>query len=182
MYGVRITDGSDVLLLSSALISVVSAGRTSMPAALEGDNTYGIDIDLPGVDAIAEASLGVIAKSFRVNANLFVDGYDLFDCYAWNWEVANAYTFYTRNESTGVMTVWTPVITEPNQDSVLSIYPVAFWDKLGGSTFTAIRIFAATCYLVYDASASAYIRVYTIHDEGVEDVDYAISMKKYPTV
>jgi len=182
-YGIRISDTSgNTLLLTPELQSIVSSGRTAMPNSLNPDNTYGIDIDLPGTDSIAQDSLGVLASSFIMNINLTFDTYTVLETYAYNWIMANAYTFYTRNDTTGVMTVWTPGTVEPAFDSCLSVYPVAFWDKLGQTSFTAIRIFAATRYVVYDWSTVSYKYVYSIGNQGVENVDYAIYMKKYPVV
>jgi len=153
-----------------------------MPAGLNADNTYGVDIDLPGIDAIPESALGVVAKAFIMNVNLFLVPSDIVFSYAMSWCMNNSFTFYERNEVTGVMTVWTPNMSAPDYDACLSVYPVAIWDKLGQTNFTAIRLFAATCYLVYDQSAGTYKKIYSIGSQGIEKVDYAIYMKRYSNI
>jgi len=183
-YGIKIVDvGGDALLLTPDMITIISAGRSAMPAGLNGDNTYGLNIDLPGTAAIAETSLGVIALSFIMNINLLLNVTTSIGVYSTSWCMNSSYTFYTRNEATGVLSTWTPGTGDAtNYDACLAAYPIAFWDKRGAITFTSINIFAATCYEVYDQSASAYIKVYSIASQGVENVDYAIYLKKYPTV
>jgi hypothetical protein len=182
-YGIRIGDSSgNKLLLSSGLISIVSSGRVSMPAGLNADNTYGVDIDLPGIDAIPESALGVLVKGFIININLVLHPSTVNYSYAMSWLMNNTFTFYERNETTGVMTVWTPYMVSPDYDACLSSYPVTFWDKLGQTNFTSIRLFAATCYLVYDQSAGVYKKIYSIGSQGIEKVDYAIYMKRYSNI
>lgn len=183
-YGAKVKSAAGkTLTLTPELISIISSGRSSMPSGLNPDNTYGLNIDLPGTAAIAAASLGVICKAFLINIDLSLHR-TIFDSqsYAGSFCMNNSYTFYTRNEATGVLTSWTPDVSAGNEDAVQSAYPVCFWDKRGATTFTSINIFAATCYRVYDQNVGAYIKVYSIYTQGVEKVDYAIYMKKYPTV
>lgn len=178
---IRITDtDGDVLLLTPDLMSIVSAGRAAMPSSLNGDDTYGIDIDLPGSDVVDEEDVGIIAMSFVINIDLYLIHTNFYNqMYANSFCMNDTFTFYTRNESTGVMTPWTPVKTAGSEDACVAAYPVAFWDKMGETTFTEVRIFAATCYIVYDQSAGAYIKVYSIYTQGVENVDYAVYVRKY---
>ena len=152
-HGLRIRDGDDVLLLTPDISSIVSAGRASMPVGLNDDDTYGIDIDLPGDEPWPEESIGVLAHSFRVNIDLLLYNLNNGGLFCQSWFMNDDFTFYTRNESTGVMTVWTPDKSSPiNYDACLAAYPIAFWDKLGKTSFTSIRIFAATAYFLKDTS------------------------------
>lgn len=180
-YGIRIKDSSgNTLLVTSDLSFIISAGRQTMPNSLNGDNTYGVDIDLPGTDDYPEAGIGTIADSFRVNIDLTLYNLDYYGIYAQSWFLNNSFTFYTRNEANGVMTTFTPdKSTATAYDGVLAVYPRAMWDKMGASTFTNVRLFAATCYEAYDQSASAFIKAYTIGSQGVENTDYAISLRRY---
>jgi len=90
--------------------------------------------------------------------------------------------YYKKNETTGVMTAWTPgAMTASSQttwDPVLNVSVLAGWDK-SGTTCTAVRLFAAIAYGVYDASVSAPAVVYTIGDKGISEVDYIIYLKNY---
>lgn len=178
-YGLRIKDASAVtLLLSSDIGHIISSGKLTMSSSLEADNTYGEDVDLPGTDAYDEDMIGVICYSFRANINLYMLNTNISNGYYDSFFMDTSYSFYTRNTSTGVMTSWTPgSATINDRDSVLAAYPIAFWDKMGASTFTSVRIFAATEYLVYDQSASSWILVYSIGSQGVEKADYAVYIR-----
>lgn len=180
-YGLKVRDAdNNVLLFTPSISSIVSAGRASMPVGLNDDDTYGLDIDLPGDESYPEAGIGVLAHSFILNIDLHLYNLNNEGLYCQSWFMNDDFTFYTRNESTGEMTVWTPdKSTELNYDGCLAAYPIAFWDKLGQTSFTSVRIFAATCYEVYDQSASAFIKVYSIGAQGVEKVDYSVALRYY---
>lgn len=180
-YGVRVRDTSgNILLITPDIHSIVSSGRVSMPAALNDDDTYGLTIDLPGTATYADTGLGVLATPFELAINAFLFSLDAGGFYGMSWFVNDTYTYYTRNESTGVMTEWTPATASVEvRDGLLAVYPVAFWDKMGETTFTSIRIFAAMCHEVYDQSATSFIKVYAIYTQGVETVDYAIYARHY---
>ena len=181
MYGLKVRDTlGNTALLTPKIGRLVAGGILTMPNTLNDDDTYGLDIDLPGDESYPEAGIGVLAHSFRVNIDLHLYNLNNGGLFCQSWFMNNIFTFYTRNESTGVMTEWTPdKSTELNFDGCLAAYPIAFWDKLGQTSFTSIRIFAATCYEVYDQSASAFIKVYSIGAQGVEKVDYAVALRYY---
>lgn len=183
-YGIQILDASgNGLTLNSNMQSIVSSGRLTMPSSLNGDNTYGTNITLPGSAAYAESDIGVIVFPFGLNINAHLYLLNVDGSYRPSWFMNSAYTYYTRNPSTGVLSSWSPDMSGGTSfDSLISVYPVAFWDKLGASTFTAIRIFAAMCYEVYDQSASTYIKVYAVGSQGVEKVDYCISTRHYTEI
>jgi hypothetical protein len=91
-------------------------------------------------------------------------------------------SYYTKNPSTGVMTAWTPgnmtYGTQSTWDPIFNISPLLGWDK-GSSPTNKVRIFAATGYSVYDASAAEAVAVYTIGANGIPSVDYSIFLKNY---
>jgi hypothetical protein len=81
------------------------------------------------------------------------------------------------------MTVWTPDLSTPAAyDAILSIYPICFWDKGAAAAFSAVRIFAASCYEVYDQSAGAFIKVYAIGTQGIERINYAVYARRYKEI
>lgn len=180
-YGLRIKDMSgNTILLTADLSFIHSAGRNSMPSSLSGDNTYGSDIDLPGSSAFTEANLSMIAVPRSMNIDLTLVNVDVDGFYAQSWFMNNSFTFYTRNESTGVMTVFTPDKSATTAyDGVLGVYPRTIWDKMGAVTFTACRLFAAMCYELYDQSASAFKQAYAIGaTQGIVKADYIISLRR----
>lgn len=180
-YGIRIKDiSANILLLTPELTYIQSSGRVTMSNSLNADNTYGTDIDLPGTSAYGESSLGAIVYSFRINIDLTLYNLNYNGHYAQSWFLNNASNFYTRSESTGVMTAFTPDKSSATvYDGLLSVYPRAFFDKMSATTFTSVRLFAATCYEAYDQSAAAFVKTYTIGSQGVEKVDYAVYLSRY---
>jgi hypothetical protein len=101
----------------------------------------------------------------------------------WGCFFANsAKTYYTKNNSTGVMTSWTAGNMTPGTqstwDEILNVSPIFGWDKYG-TTSTSIRIFAAISYGIYDASESTGINVYSVGIQGISEVDYVIYLKNY---
>jgi hypothetical protein len=181
VYGIRIKDTSgNILLLTPEISYIQSSGRVTMSNSLNDDDTYGTDIDLPGTISYGETSLGALVGSFRINIDLTLYNLNYNGHYAQSWFLNNASTFYTRNESTSVMTTFTPDKSAATAyDGVLSVYPRAFFDKIGATTFTAVRLFAATCYEAYDQSATAFVKVYTIGSQGVEKSDYAVYLSRF---
>ena len=182
-YGIRLTSGSNLLTLTPECATIIAAGEKTMSDSLEGDNTYGEDVTI-STSAVPEADIAVIIVPSRpvfsvVNAR-FTSGTTL---YASSQYGNSASTYYTRDVATGVMTSWSAgnmTAGDRNTwDPILSVYPAVFWDKLGASTFTSVRLFAATCYFVYDTSASTKKIIYSIGSAGVATVQYMIAMKNY---
>ena len=175
VYGLRVKDTiGNAAIITPKISNIISSGTTAMPTALKGDTTYGVDIDLPGTDSYRIEDVGVqirIRYSTYSFSGLTIGddegGYG-FERFVY----VTGTTYYTRNVATGAMTAWVPV---QYTDSLYNSYPIAFWDTLGDLTFTSIRLFAAMCYLCYDASASTYKQVYTIDD--VKLIDYVIYLK-----
>jgi len=181
--GWRVSDADgNQSTLTTRVSTIISAGTVTMPNSLNLDGTYGVDIDLPGSAAIAQADLAVLLtpRDFVwgvTNKANTIDGHTQNIGY-----MSSAKAYYTRS-SAGILTAWNAgnltAKTPATYDHIASVFPVAFWDFLGASTFTAVRLFAATCYLIYDSSAAEYLKVYSIGTNGVPTVDYFISKLKY---
>ena len=188
-YGAKVYDPVDstkYTVLTSKLTTIISSGRVTMSDSLNGDNTYGTDIDLPGTSAIPIADIAVkvfpVEHTYKITSielDIAGNGVYIQDI----GYMDDAQTYYEHAKATGAMTTWTAGnLTDGSAttfDHIAAIFPVAFWDIMGASTFTAIRLFAATCYLIYDTSASAYKKVYSIGADGVSKIDYAITLKNY---
>jgi hypothetical protein len=154
-YGLRLSDTSGKgILLTPDIGTVISAGRVSMPNSLEGDGTYGIDIDLPGTTAIAAAKLSVLVTPVLpiVQSGTYTQYQSGGTLFYSTFYADDAATYLTRNESTGVMTSWTAGNQTLNDrttwNPILSVCPVAFWDKMGATTFTKVRLFAGVAYML----------------------------------
>ena len=153
-YGVRFTDvAGKSIKLTPQVGTVVSAGRISMPAGLNGDDTYGVDIDLPGVAAIPEANISVLVIPTRPAISAISSQYITGGLFYYNTMYANsAASYYSRNDANGVMSAWSAGARTAGDKTtwnpILAVSPVAFWDKMGATTFTSIRLFAASVYML----------------------------------
>ena len=152
-------------ILTPGMSTVVDAGSVEMPDTLEGDDTYGIDIDLPGDTPIPESDISVMTIPGRPVVNLIHTPY-IYDDTLWydtNYMDSNE-TYYERDEDTGEMTEWSAGIRtngdKTTWNPVVSTCPVAFWDKMGETEFTKVRIFGATAYMI---------------KQPKDDINYALS-------
>jgi len=151
-YGIRLTDGSDTSILVPDHMTVVSAGRLTLPVGLNGDNTYGTDIALP-TSNVPKENIGVLVIPQGVNYSTNFTGWISGSTLLFDTHYANSGTsYYTRNDSTGVMTTFTAgaktVSNKSTWNSVFATYPVAFWDQMGATTFNNVRLFGASAYCV----------------------------------
>lgn len=189
MYGLRIynpVDPTESTVITPKIATIISSGRITMPDTLNDDDTYGTDIDLPGASAIPKGNITVllfpVVHTFKIaNIELDITGGGV---YIQNiGYMDDAQTYYKHNKTTGEMTQWIAGNLTDNDgttfDHIAGIFPVAFWDIMGGTEFTAIRLFAATCYLIYDTSLTEYTQVYTIGASGVSEIEYMITVKEY---
>jgi len=188
-YGLKVynhIDSSKITVITPKLATVISSGSVTMPDSLNTDNTYGTDIDLPGTNAIPISDLAVLVfpvdhifKITSIQFDITGDGTYLQNI----GYMDDAQTYYKHAKATGIMTTWAAGdLTDGDDtkfDHIAAIFPVAFWDIMGQTTFTSIRLFSATCYLVYDTSEDEYIKVYTIGTDGVSIIDYVITLKNY---
>jgi len=175
-YGLKVRDTSgNTCVLTPDVKSIISAGTVKIPTVLRPDNTYGVNIPLPGTTAYSEDDIGVLVKA----RDYVVGGYTI----AWvsglavgEWAFAkwllNGGVFWTRNESTGVVSSFAEAIYH---DTIYNIHPEAFWDKLGETTFNYIRLFAGLAFEIYDASASDYLKIYDLG--RITTIDYVIYLR-----
>jgi len=189
-YGLKIKDGSSINVLTPEIGTIISCGTVTMPNGLNGDGTYGLDIDLPGTDAIPVSNIGVFllphgsitweaygaglgwasgdpASTMRYIPSIYLDDDN---------------TYYTKDSTTGVMTTFTPgshtASTPSTWDVINSIFPIVGWDRVG-ETLTSVRLWAATCYIIVDG-LSEMKAVYSVGNTGgITSVDYAIFLKEW---
>jgi len=187
VYGAKIYDASgNSSLLMPNISKIIAGGALIMPNSLNGDNTYGTDIDLPGDAGIPVGDIGVMVYPVTFHYQIDVDWW-FFNpgtkiSFMTGIYADDAETYYTKNNSTGVMTSWNAGnMTDTQQntwDPVCSIFPLTGWDLPGNpETVTEVRIWAATAYLLWDTSASDGLAVYSIGNKGVETVNYMIFLK-----
>lgn len=184
-FGIKIKDASgNTVKLTPETANVISSGTETMPNSLVDTDKYYVGIDLPGTDAIAIDNVSCIMNAFLLQIYLVARVFALDGgAYAAYLFVDDSVSNYTKNLTTGVMTAWTPgdcsdILDINDWDPVCTIYPDVYWDKLGASTITAVKMFGAMRYNVRDASISAFIDAYQIGVNGVKKVDYMVSMRR----
>lgn len=153
-YGLRVTDtAGHTKTLTADDATVIAAGSTTMSNSLEADNTYGEDIALGATYNEADLSVLVVPRRPNYNAiyNRYINGGTL---YYNTWYLDDTKTYYTRNPSNGVMSSYSAgdltASTKSEWNPILSVLPIAFWDKMGATTFSSVRLFAATAYFFRD--------------------------------
>jgi len=186
VYGVKIISPVDenlFTILTADVSTIFSAGRVTMPNALNVDGTYGTDIALSDLGAVPLADVGVLLFPVEftyaiTNIELLVSVYPQAIAY-----MDSSENYYEHNKANGQMTAWTAGnLTNGDAttfDYIASMFPVAFWDIMGQTTFTQVRLFAGMCYLIYDSSAGVYKKVYSIGNKGVSKIDYSVFIKHY---
>lgn len=187
-HGIKIINNSNSQILSSELITIISCGTITMPNSLNGDNTYGYDIDLPGTAAIPIEKLGVIILpatniTWEATGIYFCDIASPNQKYFPTAYLTNTnYSYYTKNDDTGVMTSFTPGARTNGDsstwDGIVSIFPIYGWDRLGTS-LTSIRLWAATCYIILDGMATTKAVFSIGNTGGITSVNYAIFLKEW---
>lgn len=193
-YGIKIQDSSYFNIIKPEAITILSSGSVTMPNTLNGDGTYGYDIDLPGTESIPSSNLSVIISPTK-NMNwtgLTIWNYNYLsstsNCHYFpNSYLYSYYNYYTKNDTTGVMTSFTPGVpylsgtystSQSQYDAIVSIFPIVGWDRLTDN-LTSVRLFAATCYIIADG-LETFKAVYSIGNTGgITDVNYSIFLKEY---
>lgn len=184
-YGIKVKDVSgNSSVLTPKIANIVAYGNITMSNSLNGDNTYGTDIDLPYSD-VPVSDIGVIAYPVKVHFQATVIPWYWSDgSYPFSWYASDAITYYTKADATGIMTAFIAgslvMDDSTSYDGMCSAFPLAGWDYVDGTTIVdAVRIWAATAHIIYDASASTFKAVFTIGNKGVETVDYMIFLKNH---
>lgn len=181
-YGLKVYNTSgDYSLITTKIGKILASGSLTMSDSLEVDGTYGEDIVLGSTYNIN--NIGVIAYPtvFTYKATVMTMGWSD-GSYPFTYYLYSDYTYYTKNTTTGVMSTFTAGSltqdTSGSFDGVASIFPLAGWDYLDSVTeLSSVRIWAATSYIIYDASASSLTSVYSIGSSGVSKVDYVVFLK-----
>jgi len=181
-YGLKVIDGSNPNIytaITPRISTIISSGQVAMPDALNGDGTYGVDIALPASD-IPRGDIGAMVLPVEYTYQITDIEYETVQNIGYMDSDA---TYYTHNKANGLMTEWDAGDLTPGDadefDNFAAIFPVAFWDIMGKSTLSNVRLFAGMCYLVYDTSETSYIKVYSIGSNGVSKVEYQITIKNY---
>lgn len=185
--GLKAKDSVNENIITPQTATIISCGTVTMPNALNGDGTYGLDIDLPGAEAIPVSKIGVIILP---HGNIHWTAEVRYTSLVWdgvNYYVPSIflddyYTYYTKNDETGVMTLLTPGNRTPGVigtwDGICSVFPLYGWDRVSAN-ITAVRLWAVTCYIILDGM-SDFKAVYSIGNTGgIEQVDYAIFLKEW---
>jgi hypothetical protein len=181
-FGYRVRDtAGNYSNLTVKIGKILDSGSLTMPNSLNGDGTYGTDIALGATYALEEIGVIVYPTKFDFKAALVVGG-GFSGEFPFCWYADSESTYYTKNSSTGVMSVWSAgVLTNGSSgtwDGMASVFPLGSWDYLDSeTTFSSVRIWAAMSHIVYDSSASAMKAVYTIGEDGVEEVQYIVFLR-----
>jgi len=177
-YGLKIRDTSgNACVLTPDVKSIISSGTVTMPTNLWNDNTYGVNIALPG--NYDEDDIGVLV-AVRSYLPYYLSSGTKYPCYVigdlgdgrrCKW-VNTSLVMLTRNDSTGVMSTFT---VEQYKDTYYNFYPVAFWDKLGETDFDVVRLFAGVVFNIYDNSESEYNQIYQL--ALIKELDYIVYLR-----
>ena len=175
-YGLRVKDtAGNVCLITPDVKNIVSSGTITMPSTLWSDNTYGVNVALPGTKAFNEEDIGVLVtvpKYLPTYQASWVAG--LVPANHWavaKWLIATQ-PFYTRDDDTGIMSDFTETL---QRDTIFNFHPVAFWDKMGNTTFNVVRLFAGVIFYIYQYSTLTYQQVY--HLAGIPSIDYVVFIR-----
>lgn len=183
-YGLIIkdADGSTVKLTSD-IANIIDVDNYIMPNTLIDTDKYYVDADLPGNDAIAIDNIACIINAFRMSINIHAVVVNISGEYSLNTFLDDSVSNYTKNLSTGVMTFFAPgecieygVVGD--WDIICTIYPETYWDKFSDTTVTKVKMFSAMRYYCFDGSASTFIDAYELGENGVNQIDYIISMRR----
>jgi hypothetical protein len=184
VYGLKVSDTSgNVCVLTPNVKNIISSGTLSLPTTLRntgtaGEYTFGCDVALPGTTAFDEGSIGVL-----VSVNTLSSDFPLiYTAPSWSWGQSPNYwsylrlqyygaTFFNRS-SAGIFTEFTE---EQYKDSLYNYHTVAFWEKLGQTSFTFIRLFAGVVFYIFDSSTGTYKQIWYL--AAIKSIDYVIYLK-----
>jgi hypothetical protein len=189
-YGLEVydTEGNNSFILPD-ISSIISAGTITMPDTLNSDNTYGVDIELPGTEYIDTKNIGVItqARDFNWKTKIEILSYDSGNKFWGTFFGDSAITYYQKN-SDATMTSWTAGNMTPGTQStynpVINISRLTCWDRFATS-IKKVRLFAALFYTFLKtitggaSSYSLYARDYGFTTSGV--TGYALGLSQGTT-
>ena len=178
-YGLRIRDADgNTVKITPIVGSIVAAGIYNSPVALNPDDTYGFNIDLPGTEDIPFANLAVIAipRQWGWGMTVYTIGFGDPAVYTVNFYAKAANTYYVM-AGDGSMSVWTAgnlTSDDPNTwDGLLTVWAVTEWMTEADDLYKTIRIFPAAINLIYDYSASAGVIAYNLY--GVPSITLGVA-------
>ena len=191
-YGIKAIDiFGNTCRLTSDIGTIISSGRISMPSGLVDTNKYYVSIALP--DTIPVSSLAVFATPVKWTMRTIRQTGESYFGYCWQASFLNSsYPYYSKDMSTGIMTLYTAGNRTPSNPSTwnhsITAFPLVYWELMGATSVSDIKLFAATCYCTninastsetsYDTYPIDQFR-YSIYTDGVETIDYTIVAKKY---
>jgi len=183
-YGLKVLNSSgDSSIVISDVSSIIAAGTVSMPNTLESDDTYGVDIDLPGDDYIDADNIGVIIQVRDFDWKLVVNilTYATGDNFWGNFFGDDAITYYEKKDD-GVMISWSAGNMTPGTQStynpLVNMDLVAGWDRFATGV-KKVRLFAALFYTFLKSviagtiTSTLYAKDYALTVNGVSG--YALS-------
>lgn len=192
-YGVKVFDiNGKVCVLTPDIGTVISSGRITMPSGLVDTDKYYATVNLPDTIPIEDLSVLItpVKWTMKVIRQVGTSGYG--DYTIQSVFLDDNYNYYSKNESTGVLTTHTAgnrTLSNPSTwHHSITAYPIVYWEQLGETDVSDIKIFAATCYCTnittsttWDLTTTSPVNQfrYSIYTSGVETVDYMIICKKY---
>jgi hypothetical protein len=191
-YGIRVTDIlGNSCKMTSDIGTIISSGRVTMPSGLVDTNKYYTTINLP--DTIPVSSLAVFATPVKWTSRTIRQTGEEYFGYAIQVSfLDDDYTYYTKDISTGILTPHTAgnrtLSNQSTWHQSITAFPLVYWEQLGATSVSSIKIFAATCYCTNISTNTGYNPtdtfptnsfVYSLYTDGVETIDYTIIAKKY---
>jgi len=177
-YGLKVYDTSgNSSKIVSDVSSIIASGTITMPDVLNDDDTYGVDIDLPGDDYIDTKNLGVIVQARDFDWKLVVNilPYDSGNKFWGNFFGDDAVTYYEKADD-GVMTSWSAGAMTPGDPTTynfaVNVDLFAEWDR-NATSIKKVRLFAALFYTFLKSVAAGtttetfYARDYGFNINGV---------------
>ncbi len=181
IYGLKIRDSSgNIIHVTPEVSTLVSAGSPYVPTTLRPDNTFGINVKLPGLSNFDETDIGIVANIRKWSPTLSLVEVADVDPNPQQWfymKMINvSRTYYEYNPIDGTMSVFTP---EVNKDTIFNQHGIVFWDKPStadsANTFDTVRLFSAIILYIYDHSTTTYKKIYTLG--LLNKIDYAVFLK-----
>ncbi len=181
--GLRVKDNEgNIATVTPDFIFIIDSDNMNLLRELNADSTYGNDVVLPILQTVNNADISVVLDRSGVgtfDVGLLVSSYS--STYMYSWYVGGLYNFsyYTKNNTTGVLSTWTPGNHSASWDDLLCVFPTASWDRLQATEFSKVRLFSSMLYLAYDSSASTWVNAHCLADEGISEIDYAIAIRHH---